>query len=195
MDADCSKVSPLTTSNMKSILCLCAVGAALAAFPLCSCAGPLDNTPVASLDLSRYLGTWYEIARFNHSFERGMTDVTAEYLLRDDGKVDVINSGWKDGKMKTAHGKAKQPKPTTEPALLKVSFFLFFYSDYRVLMLADDYSLALVGSSSDKYLWILSRTPSITRETAEKVTAEAARRGYDTSKLIWVDQTRNLPVQ
>ena len=133
----------------------------MAAFPLCSCAGPVDNTPVASLDLSRYLGTWYEIARFNHSFERGMTDVTAEYLLRDDGKVDV----------------------------------LFFYSDYRVLMLADDYSLALVGSSSDKYLWILSRTPSITRETAEKVTAEAARRGYDTSKLIWVDQTRNLPVQ
>ena len=153
----------------------------MAAFPLCSCAGPVDNTLVASLDLSRYLGTWYEIARFNHSFERGMTD--------------VINSGWKDGKMKTAHGKAKQPKPTTEPALLKVSFFLFFYSDYRVLMLADDYSLAIVGSSSDKYLWILSRTPSITRETAEKVTAEAARRGYDTSKLIWVDQTRNLPVQ
>lgn len=170
-------------------------GSSIGSFPAMLMRRAGGQHPVASLDLSRYLGTWYEIARFNHSFERGMTDVTAEYLLRDDGKVDVINSGWKDGQMKTAHGKAKQPKPTTEPALLKVSFFLFFYSDYRVLMLADDYSLAIVGSSSDKYLWILSRTPSITRETAEKVTAEAARRGYDTSKLIWVDQTRNLPVQ
>ncbi len=176
---------------MKGILCLCAVGAALAAFPLCSCAGSVVNTPVGSLDLPRYLGTWYEIARFDHSFERGMTNVTAEYVLRGDGKVDVLNSGWKDGKKKTAKGKAKQPDPEKNPALLKVSFFLFFYSDYRILMLSEDYSVALVGSSSDKYLWILSRTPSLPQPVIESVIAEARNRGYDTSKLIWVDQSKN----
>lgn len=71
-----------------------------------------DKTTVSSFDLSSYLGTWYEIARYDHRFERGMDNVTAEYLLRDDGKVDVINSGWRNGKMKTAHGKARQPDPS-----------------------------------------------------------------------------------
>ncbi len=165
------------------------VAMSVAAFlPLCLCAGEVDNTPVGSLDLPRYLGRWYEIARFDHSFERGMSRVAAEYRLRDDGKVEVVNSGWKDGKFKQALGKAKQPDPEKNPALLKVSFFLFFYSDYRVLMLSDDYSVALVGSSSDKYLWILSRTPVLPQETLDAVLAEARRRGYDTSKLIWVDQ-------
>ena len=83
----------------------------LAMFPVLSAArsGQYDNTPITSFDLSRYLGTWYEIARFDHSFERGMSGVTAEYLLRDDGKVDVINSGWKNGEFKVANGKARQP--------------------------------------------------------------------------------------
>ena len=157
-------------------------------FPLCVRAGEVDNTPVGSLDLSRYLGNWYEIARFDHSFERGMSRVMAEYRLRSDGKVDVINSGWKEGKFKQTKGKAKQPDPDRNPALLKVSFFLFFYSDYRVLMLSDDYSVALVGSSSDKYLWILSRTPDLPKTTLNAVLDEAKRRGYDTSKLIWVEQ-------
>ena len=82
-------------------------------------AGNIDNTPVAKLDLSRYLGTWYEIARYDHSFERGMTDVRAEYVLRDDGKVEVLNTGWLDGKSKTAHGKAKQPEPEAAPRPVK----------------------------------------------------------------------------
>ena len=120
-----------------------------------------------------------------------MTNVTAEYVLRGDGKVDVLNSGWKDGKKKTAKGKAKQPAPEKNPAILKVSFFLFFYSDYRILMLSEDYSVALVGSSSDKYLWILSRTPSLPQPVIESVVTEARNRGYDTSKLIWVDQSKN----
>lgn len=150
-----------------------------------------DNTPVKSLDLSRYLGTWYEIARFDHSFERGLENVTAEYLLRDDGKIDVINSGWKAGKYKVAEGKARQPDPKTDPAHLEVSFFLFFYSDYNVLMIDKDYDIALVGSASPKYLWILSRTPAVPSEVLERVTAEAERRGYDTSGLIWVDQSIN----
>lgn len=166
----------------------------LALFPALSSAqdGQLDNSPVASFDLSKYLGTWYEIARFDHVFERGLENVTAEYLLRDDGKVDVINSGWKDGKFKMAHGKARQPDPSGDPAHLEVSFFLNFYSDYNVLMLDDMYQVALVGSKSPKYLWILSRSPQVSDIVIDALVEEAESRGYDTSKLIWVNQEKNL---
>ena len=154
--------------------------------------GQYDNSTIPEFDLMKYLGTWYEIARFDHSFERGLENVTAEYILRDDGKIDVLNSGWKNGKFKTAEGKAKQPDPLTDPAHLKVSFFLFFYSDYNVMMLDDDYQVALVGSKSPKYLWILSRTPSLSEEVTEAVLDEAASRGYDLSELIWVNQDANI---
>ena len=166
----------------------------LALFPALSSAqdGQLDNSPVASFDLSKYLGTWYEIARFDHVFERGLDNVTAEYLLRDDGKVDVINSGWKGGKYKVADGKARQPDPSGDPAHLEVSFFLNFYSDYNVLMLDNMYRVALVGSGSPGYLWILSRTPQIDDNTKNALLKEAQRRGYDTARLIWVNQDRNM---
>ena len=158
---------------------------------LASAQEPYDNSTISKFDLSRYLGTWYELARFDHSFERGMDNVTAEYILRDDGKVEVLNSGWKDGKFKMAEGKAKQPEPLTDPAHLKVSFFLFFYNDYNVMMLDENYQVALVGSRSPDYLWILSRTPVQTDRVIDIVVEEAESRGYDTSKLIWVDRTRN----
>ena len=151
-----------------------------------------DNSTIRNLDLSRYLGTWYEIARFDHSFERGMDNVTAEYLLRDDGMVDVINSGWKNGKYKVANGKARQPDPAADPAHLEVSFFLFFFSDYNVMMLDNDYQIALVGSESPKYLWILSRVPMPSDEVIASVVEEAEGRGYDTSRLIWVNQEKNV---
>ncbi|MBQ8837916.1 MAG: lipocalin family protein [Bacteroidales bacterium] len=151
-----------------------------------------DNSPISKFDLARYLGTWYEIARFDHSFERGMENVTAEYILRDDGKIDVINSGWKNGEYKVADGKAKQPEPVDDPARLEVSFFLFFYSDYNVMMLDDAYQVALVGSESPKYLWILSRKPTLNDAVLGLYLEEAERRGYDTGKLIWVDQSKNL---
>ncbi|MBQ3607368.1 MAG: lipocalin family protein [Bacteroidales bacterium] len=150
-----------------------------------------DNSPVSQFDLSKYLGTWYEIARFDHSFERGMDNVIAEYLLREDGKIDVVNSGWKNGKFKVADGKAKQPDPLADPAHLEVSFFLFFYSDYNVMMIDDDYQIALVGSKSPKYLWILSRTPYVTDSVMDLVLEEASSRGYDINDLIWVDQSAN----
>lgn len=151
-----------------------------------------DNSTIRNLDLSRYLGTWYEIARFDHSFERGMDNVTAEYLLRDDGMVDVINSGWKNGKYKVANGKARQPDPAADPAHLEVSFFLFFFSDYNVMMLDNDYQIALVGSKSPKYLWILSRVPMPSDEVIASVVEEAEGRGYDISQLIWVNQEKNV---
>lgn len=150
-----------------------------------------DNSTVEEFDLSRYLGKWYEIARFDHSFERGMQNVTAEYSLRDDGKVSVFNSGWKGEKFKLAEGKAKYPDPKNDPGHLRVSFFLFFYSDYNVMLLDNDYSVALVGSRSPNYLWILSRTPEVDQEVLDVLLEEAQNRGYDVSKLIWVDQSKN----
>lgn len=156
--------------------------------PLCACSSetPINNEPVKELDLNRYLGNWYELARFDHSFERGMTACTANYSLNDDGTIKVLNSGVKDGKPKTSEGKAKT---TGTPGLIRVSFFGPFYSDYRVMMLAEDYSYALVGSGSSKYLWILSRTPELPEKVLQSIIQEAVRRGYDINKLIWVDQS------
>ncbi len=150
----------------------------------------MDFSTIQKLDLERYMGTWYEIARFDHRFERNLVGVTATYQLRPDGKITVINAGFKnsfEGKYKAAKGKAKQPNPN-EPGKLKVSFFLFFYADYYIFELDEDYEWALIGSSSDKYLWILSRTPVLEKETLDLILKKARRRGFDTSKLIWVEQ-------
>jgi len=168
--------------DMKNLFCFVLTGLLLTA-----CGGKLtvDNSVVDSLDLNRYLGDWYEIARFDHSFERGMDYCKANYSLREDGKVAVLNTGIKDGKLKEAKGKAKL---TDTPALLRVSFFGPFYADYRVMMLDADYQYALIGSGSDDYLWILSRTPKLTEETKAIIIDEAKRRGYATEKLIWVKQ-------
>lgn len=163
--------------------------AVLAAAMLAGCvSGPkVDNVPVAALDLNRYLGEWYEIARFDHSFERGVEQAKANYTLNEDGTIKVVNSGIKNGKPKTAIGKGKV---TDTPALLRVSFFGPFYADYRVMMIDDDYTYALVGSGGADYLWILSRTPTISDAVKSALLVEARRRGYDTSKLIWVKQAR-----
>ena len=160
--------------------------------PLAACSKDFDNSTVNSFDLSRYLGEWYEIARYDHSFERGMDNTMAQYILQDDGKVIVLNTGWKNGKFKLAEGKAKYPDPEDDPGVLRVSFFLFFYSDYNVMMVDENYQISLVGSKAEKYLWILSRTPVPDPDLLDMVLAEAKDRGYDTSKLIWVDQSRNI---
>ena len=163
-----------------------------AAMPFISCTKDFDTSTVEDFDLSRYLGEWYEIARYDHSFERGMDNTMALYILQDDGKVIVLNSGWKDGEFKLAEGKAKYEDPKGDPGHLKVSFFLFFYSDYNVMMVDENYQISLVGSKSDNYLWILSRTPVPDPDLLQMVLDEAEARGYDTSKLIWVDQSRNI---
>lgn len=144
----------------------------------------VDNSTVASLDPERYLGKWYEIARFDHGFERGLDFATAEYSMTNDCKsVKVVNRGIKDGKLKTSNGKAKF---TDTPGLLRVSFFGPFYSDYRVMMLSDNYDYALVGSKSGKYLWILSRTKQLPVNVETKILDEATSRGYNIEDLIWV---------
>ena len=149
-----------------------------------------ENATVGRLDLNRYMGKWYEIARFDHSFERGLVGVSAEYSFRKDGKIRVINSGYKDslgGERKRAEGKAKQPDPA-EPGKLKVSFFLFFYGDYYVLELDQEYRWALIGSPTKKYLWILSRTPHLPQEVLNGILELARKHGYNTEKLIFVEQ-------
>ena len=163
-----------------------------AAVPMMACTKDFDNSTVKEFDLSRYLGDWYEIARYDHSFERGMDNTMAQYILQDDGKVVVLNTGWEDGKFKLAEGKAKYPDPSADPGALRVSFFWFFYSDYNVMMVDKDYQISLVGSKAQKYLWILSRTPVADPDLLQIVLEEAEKRGYDTSELIWVDQSRNI---
>lgn len=154
-------------------------------FASCSTTSTVDNSTVKSLDLNRFMGRWYEIARFDHKFERDMQQVTTIYAIQDNGRVKVINQGLKNGKWKTSEGKGKL---TTTPGLLRVSFWGPFYSDYRVMMLAPDYTYALIGGESDKYLWILSRSPNMRQDTRNQVLREAQQRGYNTNNLIWVQQ-------
>ena len=147
----------------------------------------INSTTIDNLDLKRYMGRWYELARFDHRFERNMERCEAYYALESDGNIAVRNSGidTKTGLLRIADGKAKLGK---QPGQLRVSFFLFFYSDYNVLALGEDYDWALVGSKSPKYLWILSRTPSLPESTIEHILAIARARGYNTDNLIWVRQ-------
>lgn len=145
----------------------------------------VNNETIESFDLNRYLGKWYEIARFDHIFECGMDHNKAVYTQCKDGIVNVKNSGVKNGEIKEITGIAKT---TNTPALLRVSFFKPFYADYRVMYIDKDYQYALVGSASSNYLWILSRTPNISDSAKDTLLTEATRRGYDTSKFIWVKQ-------
>lgn len=168
---------------MKTAMSLLLAGVCLAC---CSCLGQkVDNSTVKSLDLGRYTGVWYEVARYDHCFERGMTHTKAVYTLNDDGSIIVTNRGMKKGKHKISTGKAKL---TDTVGLLRVSFFGPFYSDYRVMMVSEDYNYALVGSGSSKYLWVLSRSAQVPEEVMRQILDVAKTRGYDISKLLWVDQ-------
>lgn len=146
-----------------------------------------DTTPVGELDLERYMGRWYEIARFDHRFERGLDHVEALYRTDGEGRITVENSGTelRTGERKRALGKAR---PGRRAGQLRVSFFWIFYADYNVLALGDRYEWALVGSSSPKYLWILARTPELPEATLDEILQLARSRGYDTGRLIYVDQ-------
>lgn len=151
----------------------------------------VDKSTVSGVDLNRYLGRWYEIARFDHSFERRLVGVTATYSLRPDGKIKVLNEGYKntlDGKHKVAVGKAKIQDPK-DLSKLKVSFFLNFYADYLIMELDQmNYQYVMIGSKSDHFLWILSRTPSLPDETYKRLVEKAIKRGYAVSGLIKVPQ-------
>lgn len=174
----------------RSILFSGAALLALGALAMAAAAGRRRRTkrrPVASFDLHRYMGRWYEIARFQMPFEKGLDHVQARYELRPDGKVTVINSGrdMRTGKRREARGKAHA---TRTPGRLRVSFFWFFYSDYVVLDLGKNYEWSLVGSRSRKYLWILSRTPRLSERTLGHILRSAQRMGYPVHKLRFDNQ-------
>jgi len=159
-------------------------------FFLTGCVGIPDAvSPVTGFQLERYLGKWYEIARLDHSFERGLTRVTADYSLRSDGGVKVLNRGYSASEKawKEAEGKAYFVT-TADQGYLKVSFFGPFYGSYVVFELdRENYQYALVCGPNKSYLWMLARSPEVPDALKKTLTEKAAALGFDTSQLIFVD--------
>jgi len=146
-------------------------------------------TTVPHVDLKRYAGTWYEIARYPNRFQKKCAgDTTATYSLRDDGKVGVVNRCRKaNGEITTATGNAKVVDASTN-AKLKVTFFWPFSGDYWILDLASDYEYAVVGEPSRKYVWILSRTPKMDDAVYQRALTSVRRAGYDPARLLVTPQ-------
>ena len=158
---------------------------------LLGCTGtPSGLSPVTDFDLNRYLGHWYEIARLDHSFERGLSEVTATYSLNQDGSVKVLNRGYDANKQewKEAQGKAWF---VSAPSIghFKVSFFGPFYGGYNVLILDKAYQYALVSGPDRDYLWILARTPQLPEATYKRLVEQAKQMGFATAQLLRVSQT------
>lgn len=142
----------------------------------------INTATVPNFDLKAFMGRWYEIARLDNRFERGMTNVIADYTLQPDGKIQIVNSGMRDGKYHETIGRGKV---STQTGRLRVSFFMFFYSDYNVMAMAQNGEWVLVGGNSPKYLWILARKKSLPVETLNHIIGLARDRGYDTDALIF----------
>ena len=149
---------------------------------------PEGVEPVGNFELERYLGTWYEVARLDHRFERGLSEVTAEYSLRPDGQVKVLNSGLSasSGEREQAEGRAKF---AGEPDVgyLKVSFFGPFYGSYVVFELDPDYRHAFIAGNTTDYLWLLAREPVVDAAVRERFIERAGELGFNVDELIWVE--------
>ncbi|WP_283629631.1 lipocalin family protein [Shewanella baltica] len=160
-------------------------------FLLSGCLGmPKLIQPVNDFELNKYLGKWYEIARLDHSFERGLSQVSAEYSLKDGGGVMVINRGFSAAKneWKEAEGKAYFVNGDSE-GYLKVSFFGPFYGSYVVFELDhENYQYAFISGPDTDYLWLLAKTPTVPPEVLQKFVEMSKARGFDTDSLIYVQQ-------
>ena len=166
--------------------------AAIALLCLTACTGLPDGVEsVDNVDPERYLGTWYEIARLDHNFERGLTNVTATYTKRDDGGIDVLNKGFDedDGEWGQADGVA-YPLEEGDWSQLKVSFFGPFYGGYNIIALDEDYRWAMVTGPNRGYLWILARSPQLEQDIVDDLVARAAALDYDIGELIFVTHDR-----
>lgn len=155
-----------------------------------SCTGIPDGVePVSGFEMERYLGKWYEIARLDHSFERGLQQVSAQYSPADDGGVRVLNRGYSpDDGWQSAQGKAYFVGPPDE-GYLKVSFFGPFYGSYIVFGLdRENYQYAFVAGNSSSYLWLLARTPTVSAQVKEQFLQRARELGFPVEELIFVDQ-------
>jgi len=146
---------------------------------------PLDT--VKKVDLQKYVGTWYEIARYEHYFEKGCRDVSATYTIKEDGDIKVINRCTKEeANKKEVVGVAYATDESNSK--LKVSFFRPFYGDYWIIMLDDEYRYAVIGDPSREYLWILSRTPTLEEDIKHKILKRLPEMGYSADPLIWTPQ-------
>lgn len=150
----------------------------------CASSGP-EIEAVRDFRPADYMGTWYEIVRLPHSFERGLERVSAEYTLQPDGTIQVVNRGFRNGQERQAVGKARLKNPEARPLTgeLRVSFFGPFYSDYRIIELAPDYSYAVVTGSGKDYLWVLSRTPVMEEKLLQKILTRLCGLGFEVEKL------------
>lgn len=158
---------------------------------------PRGAWPVRGFDLERYLGKWYEIARLDSRFEKDLDNTTAEYSLNDDGTIRVVNSGY-DLKRERWSDSIGRAKPIEDPEVgrLMVSFFGPFYSSYNIIELDPEYRYALVVGRNTDYVWFLSRTMEMPEEVKELFVSKAKALGYDTDRLVWVEQgTRERPVE
>lgn len=158
----------------------------------CSTTPPEGMTPVTPFDLTRYEGKWYELARLDHSFERGLTDVSATYRAQADGSVEVINRGYDNKRRdwRQAVGRALFTGESNRGSL-KVSFFGPFYGGYHVVALdQQDYRWAMVAGPDRDYLWILARDKQLPADVRTRLLRQAGELGLDVDKLIWVEQTR-----
>ena len=155
-----------------------------------SCATSTKNIEsITGFDSEKYLGKWYEIARFDHSFERGLDYVSATYSIKPNGKIKVLNQGiLPNGENSTAEGKAYIKDSDNQLGELRVSFFLFFYAKYRIFYIDDDYQNALVTSGTMNYLWILSRKPVLPQEELDYLLKICQEKGFNTDKLIFPKQ-------
>ena len=150
-------------------------------------------TVVATVDLNRYAGTWYEIARLPNPFERKLKCITATYTLRDDGRITVLNKGHyinEPAKVNSVTGVAWVPDKNA-PAKLKVQFFWPFSGNYWILLLDKDYKYVLIGDPSYKYLWILCREKKMDELTYDVLLKKATDSGFDIKPIIRVDQNCN----
>lgn len=183
---------PLRSANSRLQRVTMLIFLLLAAALTSACTGLPDGIePVSDFDADRYLGKWYEIARLDHSFERGLSRVTAEYSLRDDGGIRVINRGYNtaSGEWEQADGKAFFVRSRDE-GYLKVSFFGPFYGAYVVFGLdQDEYQYSFVSGPDRSYLWLLARTPTIEKHVMDRFVANATELGFPTEGLIIVDQS------
>ena len=142
-----------------------------------------DLAAVKNFDPARYCGVWYEAARLPHSFERGMTEVSARYTPKPDGTIEVVNRGIRDGEAREIRGVARTVRGKEGTGELEVSFFRPFYGKYRVIRLAPDYSAAMVTSGRRNYLWILSRARRLDPAVLAEWVKTAAELGFEVSKL------------
>ena len=161
-------------------------------FLMTGCTGvPKGIEPVTGFDQQRYLGTWYEIARLDHSFEEGLSQVTAEYSLNNDGSIKVVNRGYnaEAGEWKEAEGRAVFVGDSNV-GHLKVSFFGPFYASYVVFELDDQYTTAYITGYDRDYLWLMSRTPEVSDEVLDAFKERAEAEGFELGELIVVEQSR-----